>query len=114
MEPTATKATSASKAHKAKSVVMTNLTLASQMEKLVMIMMDGNGVIADNEVNPGGNNKVGDYNGGDGGNKQVGDDTDGNDIIDRNEVNKVAMTVPLAMSPTLRMSVLPPLEMRDS
>jgi hypothetical protein len=45
MELTATKATSASKAHKAKLVLITNattsmmLTLASQMEKLVMIMM---------------------------------------------------------------------------
>ena len=38
-EPTTTKVTSASKAHKAKLVVITNLTLASQMEKLVMIMM---------------------------------------------------------------------------
>ncbi len=39
MEPTPMKVTSASKAHKAKLVVITNLTLASQMEKLVMIMM---------------------------------------------------------------------------
>ena len=37
--PTPIKATSASKAHKAQLVVITNLTLAGQMEKLVMIIM---------------------------------------------------------------------------